>query len=524
MSVKKENPSTIITALRVQQWMQSWDKVKFDAKQGQAKPDAKHFLLFSIRASHLKALTGVYRRSTRGGGARSLDPNVQRGHEEERSQMIGEFVQFGFPWCEMSEAQRQQSDAEDLRKPGWLPTAILVNILPPKAKRNGIEIPEGDLIRIVDQKSVSEIHLPINFSGAKWQPSKVFPLEVIDGQHRLWAFENYKGQEDFELPVVAFYGLDPGWQAYLFWSVNITPKKINRSLAFDLYPLLRQQSWLDKFAGHPIYRQTRCQELVEALWAHTESPWHQRINMLGETREKREYKGPSATQAAWVRSLFHTMVKQWDGAGTRIGGLFGPPASAHEPVLPWSRAMQAAFLIYAGNSFKRHIKLSRAEWAVYLRQINGQELFDSDDAAFYGEYSLISTDQGIRGFLFVINDLCFIHGNHLKLVEWREEEITGSIASKRPAATDEAPVTAAIKSFSKTRAAKFVDSISEALASYDWRTSSTPGLPEPIRIRQGVFRGSSGYKEMRSRLLAHLAASEGQIGMASKSVKEALGY
>jgi hypothetical protein len=182
--------------------------------------------------------------------------------------------------------------------------------------------------------------------------------------------------------VVAFYGLDHGWQAYLFWSVNITPKKINRSLAFDLYPLLRQQTWLDRFAGHSIYRETRCQELVEALWSHPESPWHQRINMLGETKDQREYKGPAVSQAAWVRSLMATFVKQWEGTGTRIGGLFGARPSTDEPMLPWYRPMQAAMLIFAGNSLRHHVKLTKAKWAEHLRDVNGRDLFGGDDPHF----------------------------------------------------------------------------------------------------------------------------------------------
>lgn len=522
MNTKAEKGAIKITALKVHQWMPSWDEVHWSSNQGQAKPASQHFLMFSMRASHLKALTGVHRRSTKGGKARALDPNVQRGHEEERSETIREFVQYGFPWCEMSEAKRKQAEADDLRKPGWLPTAILVNILPPNAERNGKQIPTEDLVRVEDQGSISLLHLPDNFSDSKWTPQEVFPIEVIDGQHRLWAFENFEADEDFELPVVAFTGLDRGWQAYLFWSVNITPKKINRSLAFDLYPLLRQQTWLDKFAGHSIYRETRCQELVEALWSNPESPWHQRINMLGEKKENREYKGPSATQAAWVRSLFHTLVKQWEGVGTKIGGLFGPPPSAHAPVLPWNRAMQAAVLIYAGNTLKRHIKKSNAEWAVYLRNLNEQEeLFEGDDPAFYGNFSLLSTDQGIRGFLFIINDLCFACSDELHLADWRWED---ALASNKASATEEGVVTEAIRSFSKLPAAKFLDEIAESLSAYDWRTSSTPNISEEIRIRQGVFRGSSGYKEMRLRLLDHLIAHKGQIGQAAKTVKAALGY
>lgn len=65
------------------------------------------------------------------------------------------------------------------------------------------------------------------------------PLEVIDGQHRLWAFDETDTEslvpDDFELPVVAYHGLDIAWQAYLFWSINVSPKRINPSHAFDLY-------------------------------------------------------------------------------------------------------------------------------------------------------------------------------------------------------------------------------------------------------------------------------------------------
>ncbi|MES1192117.1 MAG: DGQHR domain-containing protein [Steroidobacter sp.] len=522
MPKKPESDRNTVTALKVHQWMPAWNEVRWDSAQGQAKPTKEYFLMFSMKASHLKALTGVHRRSVKGGRARALDPNVQRGHEEERSHLIREFVQHGFPLCEMSETKRKQPDAGDLRKPGWLPTAILVNILPSKARRNGKQIPSEDLIEVEDRDSTVLLHLPETFSGAKWEPQEIFPIEVIDGQHRLWAFEDSEVHDDFELPVVAFTDLDRGWQAYLFWSVNITPKKINRSLAFDLYPLLRQQTWLDKFAGHSIYRETRCQELVEALWSNPESPWHLRINMLGETKENREYKGPSATQAAWVRSLMQTLVKQWEGTSKRIGGLFGPPMSAHDLVLPWNRAMQAAVLIYAGNSLKHQIKSSTAEWAKYLRKVKGQEdLFDGDDPAFYGNYSLLSTDQGIRGFLFIINDLCFVSSEELHLAEWRWEERS---ARKTASATEVDSVLIAIKSFSKSPAAEFIDSIAKVLAKYDWRTSSTPDISEEIRIRQGVFRGSSGYKEMRMRLLDQLESSTGQVGKAAKLVKKALGY
>ncbi|RPI04207.1 MAG: hypothetical protein EHM64_10690 [Ignavibacteriae bacterium] len=520
---KQHSIQKTIPAIKINQWLPKWDKVQFSDKELQNRP-LKYSYLFSMKASYLKALTGVYRRSTKGGLQRSKDPNVQRGHEEERSRTIREFVQYGYPWCEMSESKRQNPEYSDLRKPGWLPTAILINILPPNTSRNGKEIFNDDLVKLQEQNDFVKVQLPKSFTGANWQPKYIYPFEVIDGQHRLWAFDGFDPGDEFELPVVAFYGLAPGWQAYLFWSVNITPKKINRSLAFDLYPLLRQQSWLDKFSGHSIYRETRCQELVEALWSHPESPWYHRINMLGEIKEQRDYKGPSVSQAAWVRSLMASFVKQVEGTGTRMGGLFGAPSDEHKLLFPWNRPMQAAFLIFAGIVFKEQIEKSKSKWAYDLRRIVGEKIFKDDDPAFYGEYSLTSTDQGIRGFLFTVNDLCFVSAKELGLREWNWEDVYGELKNTNVAATEEALVTAAIKSLKKSKVAKFIEEMTIGLSSYDWRTSSTPKLSDDERLRQSVFRGSSGYKEMRRQLLVHLSKQNGRVSNIAKKILKTLKY
>jgi len=512
-----------IPAIKVRQWLPQWDQIKFDSKAKQSRPQG-HFFICAIKASHLKALTGVYRRSTKGGMPRTKDPNVQRGHEEERSSEIREFVQFGFPWCEMGESKRKAPGAQDLLKPGWLPTSILINILPPDSERNGKKIPASDLMCIEERDNVTALRLPESFSGANWEPEVIFPLEVIDGQHRLWAFDNFDPGDDFELPVVAFYGLDRSWQAYLFWSVNITPQRINRSLAFDLYPLLRKEDWLDRFAGHAIYRETRCQELVETLWVTEESSWYQRINMLGEKKKKRERQVPMVTQAAWIRSLMATLVKQWGSGGSRIGGLFGAPSGDDEILLPWNRPMQAAFLIYAGVSLRDQIKNSKADWAKHLRKFKYPELIEEEDPAFFGDHSLLMTDQGIRGFLFILNDLCYLSADDLKLTEWNWEMVYSDKQGKKEVANAESSLSEALRAFRKQPAATFIDEIANGLSTYDWRTSSTPDLSETERLRQSVYRGSSGYKELRHQLLLHLSQKKGRVGVAANRVFNALGF
>jgi len=305
----------LLRALQVKQWMSGWNKVDFSASKHRRKPEL-HFYIFSISAVQLRRLCGISRRQASSVVARSEDLGIQRQHDRERSHEIARFVEFGYPWSTLSESKRQSAEFNDLRKPGWLPTSIVINIIRKDDLRQGKAVDPSDLVTIERDKSGFFVKLPYQDWKDGWLPTSIPPFEVIDGQHRLFSFDD-ESDLDFELPVVAFFGLDISWQAYLFWTINIKPKKINASLAFDLYPLLRGEDWLDRAEGHPIYRETRAQELTEALWVHPKSPWYDRINMLGE----RQVGG--VTQSAWVRSLMATFVRSWRGRGSKIGGLFG---------------------------------------------------------------------------------------------------------------------------------------------------------------------------------------------------------
>jgi len=502
-----------VQALKVHQWLKDWEKVEFDERARRRRPDP-YFYLFTLPAAELKALSGIARRTTEGGLRRAEDPGIQRRHDEERSKLIGEFVRYGFPWSELSEAKRKSGRYDDLRKPGWLPTAIVVNILKPGDKRRGREVNKKDIIDVTDGgNGLARVRLPSSFTDADWEPTGIHPLEVIDGQHRLWAVEPGREMEDFHLPVVAFQGLDISWQAYLFWTINLTPKRINRSLAYDLYPLLRTEDWLERFEGHPVYRETRSQELTESLWAYPTSPWHERINMLGE----RGLEAPMVSQAAWIRSLMATYVKAWEGRRITIGGLFGTRLGRDEEVLPWSRAQQAAFLIFAGQAIRDRVKECKKPWAASLREAARDGDTNDFDPAFFGAQSLLSTDQGIRGILSVTNDLCYVLADEFRLREWVTEDSA--------AASDLDSVEEALLSFKDQPAAKFIGQIAASLATYDWRTSSAPGLTDEQQLGKAAFRGSGGYKEIRRALLIHLSSAPSkEVSGAASSVLGALGY
>lgn len=491
------------------QWLDEWKKVSWDARQRKREAE-KCFYLFSLSARDLKTLSGIQRRTTAGGLVRSKDIGIQRRYEKERSEEIARYVRYGYPWSTLGDAKRKSGKYDDLLQPGWLPTAIVVNILKPSDKRRDQTIHKDDVISVTDQNDgTAIIALPQGFSGLGWAPKGLHPIQVIDGQHRLWAFEDRSIDAKFELPVVAFHGLDISWEAYLFWTINMQPKKINASLAYDMYPLLRTQEWLERSEeGYFIYRETRAQELVETLWSNPQSPWYHYINMLGEPGMKR-----MVSQAAWIRSLMSTYVKS-RGPRLPIGGLFGAPVG--KDVLPWSRPQQAAFLIFVGEKIREAIQRCREPWAIDLRTKATSE--KDPDPAFYGDFTLINTDQGVRGILNVTNDLCYIRADDLHLQQFARN-------AEKGLPSDGDSVDGALRIFRKGDQLRiFLEETAKSLAAYDWRTASAPGLDEDTKAAKLVFRGTGGYRELRRQLLKHLVKRRGTVGEAANKMIALLGY
>ena len=496
------NNKITIKALKVNQWLNSWNSIRWNKKEHRKEPQ-NHFYVFSLSAKQLRILSGVYRRSL------TSRTGLQRAHEPSRSEKIAKYIKYGYPWSDLNDSQRKEKRFDDLQKPGWLPTAIVVNILDFTDTRDGQKVDSNDLIIIKDlEDNIAEVNLPASFNNSdKWKAKQNHPIEIIDGQHRLLAFEDKNIPDDYELPVVAFYGLDLSWQAYLFWTINIKPKRINPSLAFDLYPLLRTEDWLERFEGHKVYREIRAQELVEILWSEKESSWFNRINMLGESG------GPSVTQAAWVRALLKTYIKSFEGKGISMGGLFGAPVGEDKIAIPWNKSQQAALLIYLWNELRDSIKESKEEWVRELRDYKKQEYKKTidGDPAFTGSYTMLNNDQGVSVILNVTNDLLFINRNNLKLQSWELKN-----AELNPAA--------GLIDLKKNKIiANFVSDLAKELSTFDWRSSAAKGLSEENLSIKLSYRGGSGYKQFRRQLLKHLFSSK-KFGSSAKEVYTILGF
>lgn len=519
--VRKEIP-----ALKVNQWLPEWNKIKWNPKEYQAEPE-RFFYLFSISATDLKGLSGVRRRPKEDGIGRQGAQNIQRGHNSLRSEEIKTFVKYGFPLSSVSKDQQIDPGNRILQKPGWLPTAIVVNILKKGDKRDQRAINPKDIIHIEEVDGVIKLIFPENFSGLNWEPQldSWRPIEVIDGQHRLWAFEKVdeKELENFDLPVVAFHGLDISWQAYLFWMINIKPVKINSSLAFDLYPLLRKEEWLERFSGPRVYREIRAQELIEIMYSHPASVWFERIDMLGK------YRQVMVSQTSWINSLLSSYIKEAKGTSKRVGGLYGAPRNQDELLIPWSLNQQAAFLIYIWNSFYNDVKECDYKWAEELRKHKQPNFLEKEiDIAFAGSETIINTDQGVRGFLYITNDLFYLASQKDKfdLINlFSDEQVEENVFEQ----DDTFVINKEIENWiqvieNNTSIDEFTKKLMEKMSAFDWRSSKAEGLSEEQKLRKLALRGSGGYKELRRQLLIHLSEGNDYVGVLSKDVHSIMGY
>lgn len=110
---------------------------------------------------------------------------------------------------------------------------------------------------------------------------------IIDGQHRLYGFDGYNGKE-FELILTIFIGLEVSLQSEVFSVINSQQTKVDPSLNVHLELAEKIESPTKKLV-----------QIAQTFNADKESPWYQRIKMLGS-------QSPGIISlAAFVRPLFN---------------------------------------------------------------------------------------------------------------------------------------------------------------------------------------------------------------------------
>ncbi|HKI54889.1 MAG TPA: DGQHR domain-containing protein [Anaerolineales bacterium] len=491
-----------IPLFEVKQWLPTWDRAEWTEKL--PKPNAS-FFLGSIKLETLRRISTVQRRDLALRKKGSDMAGIQRGHDEERSEKIKRYIDYGYPVS--SQKGIEPSDYQELIHPGWIPTTIIANVLKEGDERilqgENCTVSSDHLVTVERSSNGFQLVIPLALSEHSLQEGELEPIEIIDGQHRLLALaedENLPGE--YEVPVVFFHGLTQSWQAYLFWVINVEPKRINTSLAFDLYPELRNQSWLERGEWLKIYQEHRAQELTEILWRHPESPWTNRIELHGKR------VAGSVSNAAYIRSLMASFVRRgYDEDKERIGGLFGSiDREGKTYALPWKRSQQATLLIYIWQTIKRAVEESSTDWVVACAGISENDSPDEIKAkkskVFSGPHTLIGTDQGVRGLLFIYNALLVAHYRELELDKWESDRVSDK--------TSDEEVTVLLGEIAELQRLKeFMKKTSNAvIEAIDWRLSTAPGFKSAEDSQhQAAYRGSSGYGLLQRNVMKNLLNS-----------------
>lgn len=109
-------------------------------------------------------------------------------------------------------------------------------------------LPEDQQWRIVSQNlgSCEENFLEI--------PELIVNGTVIDGQHRLFSFKhlNVDEQKKYELLCTLYLDLPNPYQAYIFATINMNQRKVDKSLAYELYGYDLNDDEADKWSPEKL--------------------------------------------------------------------------------------------------------------------------------------------------------------------------------------------------------------------------------------------------------------------------------
>lgn len=123
--------------------------------------------------------------------------------------------------------------------------------------------------------------------------------EVIDGQHRLEGLKASNNLTKFQLPVVLMFNLFPEQKAYVFSIINSKQTRVNMSLIYDLFALSKVRS---------PYK--TCHETARAFNKEPESPYYNRLKMLGKKAEGQELA--SLSQGTFIKYMLELISKKPD--------------------------------------------------------------------------------------------------------------------------------------------------------------------------------------------------------------------
>jgi DGQHR domain-containing protein len=231
----------------------------------------KNIFIFSMDPHYMKQFVKISDVSTG-------DKNFQRPYDPKRVEEIRSYI-LG--------KDKLYKKGKDIYAKGFIPNAIVVN-LPSNYKVEK----EGDKTFIL-------------FPDAKDIPKYKETIEIIDGQHRLLAFDDeckkQLGTEQFEMCFVGLIDLSDSEKKEIFMVLNERQKTVDKNI------LLRHKKLLNLLLDE---EETRY-DVITRLNSEVDSPFYGKVIMAGE---KKKY-GLKAVQVDGVLDTSKALEKLIDSKG-----------------------------------------------------------------------------------------------------------------------------------------------------------------------------------------------------------------
>lgn len=117
---------------------------------------------------------------------------------------------------------------------------------------------------------------------------------IIDGQHRLQGFTDL--DLDMDIPCSIFIDLPPSMQAYVFSTINFNQKKVDKSLAYQLFGYQMDESDSDLWS--PDILAVKISRIF-----HADGPFKNKIRIMGSNSNSDDWSISSASFIEGVLSL-----------------------------------------------------------------------------------------------------------------------------------------------------------------------------------------------------------------------------
>lgn len=122
---------------------------------------------------------------------------------------------------------------------------------------------------------------------------------AIDGQHRLAGLFTSDDEEieNLEIPVVLLFNISLTASSKIFLDINSNQKSVDKSLMYDLLPILNQNNQSHKLKNFEVSSLERCHQICVTFYKSDFSPFFKQIRMLG-------YGGGAISQAFFVDQIY----------------------------------------------------------------------------------------------------------------------------------------------------------------------------------------------------------------------------